>query len=80
MAADKEIQRDLGEQPMAKLMKEHGLSVHDLVAISPEPMTHKMVARACKGRRLTSNTRNKMIKAMGLALGKELKKSDLFTY
>lgn len=74
------LQRDLGEQPIQKIMQEHALSAHDLVAVSPEPITHKMVARACKGRRLTPNSRNKMIRALEMALGKEFKKSDLFTY
>lgn len=74
------LQRDLGEQPIQKIMQEHALSAHDLVAVSPEPITHKMVSRACKGRRLTPNSRNKMIRALEMALGKEFKKSDLFTY
>lgn len=74
------IERNLGEQPIAALMREHELTAHNLVAVSPEPLTHKMVTRACKGRRLTPKARNKLIKAMSVALGKELKKSDLFTY
>lgn len=48
-----EIERNLGEQPVARIMQEHNLKAHDLVAASPVEMTHKMVARACKGRRLT---------------------------
>ena len=47
-----EIERNLGEQPIAEIMREHNLKAHDLVAISPVEMTHKMVARACKGRHL----------------------------
>lgn len=74
------IERNLGEQPLAELMRKHEISTHDLVAVSPEPITHKMVARACKGRRLTPNSRNKIIKAMEMALGRDFKKSDLFTY
>jgi hypothetical protein len=80
MGEKESIERNLGEQPLVALMKKHEVSVHDLVVVSPEPITHKMVARACKGRRLTANTRNKMIKAMELATGLELKKSDLFSY
>jgi hypothetical protein len=75
-----DLERNLGQQPMALLMKTNDITPHNLVAISPEPITHKMVARACKGRRLTPNSRNKMIKAMEMALGRELKKIDLFTY
>ncbi|MDF3129744.1 hypothetical protein P0Y35_11105 [Kiritimatiellaeota bacterium B1221] len=77
---NKELERNFGEQPLAVLMRENEITPHNLVAISPEPITHKTVARACKGRRLTPNSRNKMIKAMSLALGRELKKADLFTY
>ena len=44
-----EIERNLGEQPIARLMREHNLKPHDLVANSCVEMTHKMVARACKG-------------------------------
>jgi hypothetical protein len=47
------IERNLGEQPIARLMREHNLKPHDLVAASPVEMTHKMVARARKGRRLS---------------------------
>jgi len=80
MKNTKAIERDLGEQPMAHLMREHEITTHNLVAVSPDPITHKMVARACKGRRLTPNARNKMIRAMSLVLGRDLKKADLFTY
>ena len=80
MVEKESLERNLGEQPLAALMKKHNIRVHDLVVVSPEPMTHKMVARACKGRRLTVNSRNKMIKAMEMATGLEFKKSDLFTY
>ena len=38
-----EIERNLGEQPIARLMREHNLKPHDLVAASPVEMTHKMV-------------------------------------
>ncbi len=48
-----EIERNLGEQPIARIMADHGLKAHDLVAISTEQLTHKMVSRTCKGRRLT---------------------------
>ncbi|NLT76571.1 MAG: hypothetical protein GXX98_08625, partial [Planctomycetes bacterium] len=50
-----EIERNLGPQPIERIMAEHHLKPHDLVAASTEQITHKMVARACKGRRLTPN-------------------------
>lgn len=73
-------ERNLGEQPLRKLMADLDIRPHDLVAVSGEGITHKMVARACKGRWLTANSRNKIIRAMNLSTGKEFKKSDLFTY
>lgn len=75
-----EIERNLGEQPIARLMREHSLKPHDLVAASPVEMTHKMVARACKGRRLTLNTQSKVLAALNRATGKDYSLSDLFNY
>lgn len=39
-----EIERNLGEQPVARIMREHIFKAHDLVAISSMEMTHKMVS------------------------------------
>ena len=74
------IERNLGEQPVAKLLKDGNLKPHDLVAASAVPMTHKMVARACKGRRLTLNTQNIVLAALNKAAGKSYGIRDLFTY
>ena len=74
------IERNLGEQPIAQKMQEHGLNNHDLVTISTEQITHKMVAKACKGRRLTKNVQNKVVRAMNMASGENYKKQDLFNY
>jgi len=75
-----EIERNLGEQPIARIMREHNLKPHDLVAASPVEMTHKMVARACKGRRLTLNTQSKVLAALNRATGKTFTLRDLFNY
>jgi hypothetical protein len=75
-----EIERNLGEQPIARIMLDHNLSPHDLVAISSVEMTHKMVARACKGRRLTLNTQSKVLAALNRATGKIYSLRDLFNY
>jgi hypothetical protein len=74
------IERNLGEQPIMGIMAEHALKGHDVVARSPEPITHKMVARACKGRRLTLNARNKVRNALNAAVGKEYAMRELFNY
>jgi hypothetical protein len=75
-----EIERNLGEQPIARIMREHDLKPHDLVAISSVEMTHKMVSRASKGRRLTLNTQTKVLAALNLATGKTYSLRDLFNY
>jgi hypothetical protein len=75
-----EIERNLGEQPVTRIMAEHGLRGRDLVAISDEQITHKMVARACKGRRLTPNVQSKVRNALNAASGKTYSLKDLFTY
>lgn len=67
-----EIERNLGVQPLDAVMGEFGLGNHDLVGASTEQITHKMVARARKGRRLTSNVKMKIVNALNLAVkGKE---------
>jgi hypothetical protein len=75
-----EIERNLGEQPIAAILREHNLKAHDLVAASTVEMTHKMVSRACKGRRLTLNTQTKVLAALNRATGKTYSLSDLFSY
>lgn len=75
-----DLERDLGEQPLSRLMAEKGLKSHDLVAASTEQITHKMVARGCKGRRLTRNVQGKLLRALNKATGESHKLTDLFTY
>ncbi len=75
-----EMERNLGEQPVARLMREHHLKPHDLVAVSSVEMTHKMVSRACKGRRLTLNTQSRVLAALNRATGKDYSLRDLFNY
>ena len=74
------IELDLGEQPLARIMAERGLKSHDLVTASTEQITHKMVARACKGRRLTLHVQAKIVRAFNLAAGAHCTGGDLFNY
>ena len=74
------IERDLGPQPIAGLLAKHNLKPHDLVAASTQQLTHKMVSRACKGRRLTLNTQTKVLNALNAATGKNFSLQDLFNY
>ena len=75
-----ELERDLGKQPSAALLRELDLKSHDLVAASTEQITHKMVARACKGRRLTPNVKTKIRNALNKAADKSYTLAELFTY
>ncbi len=77
---DETIERNLGEQPIAKILEERGLAAHDLVVASEVQMTHKMVARAVKGRRLTRNTQEIVLNALNRATGESFTLADLFNY
>ena len=74
------LERNLGEQPITAVMTEHDLKPHDLVAASKVQMTHKMVTRAMKGRRLTANVKCKVRDALNLASGSSHRMSELFNY
>ncbi|MEP3481119.1 MAG: hypothetical protein ABJZ55_17860 [Fuerstiella sp.] len=75
-----EIERNLGRQPIADVMEKLELKPHDLVVASPQQLTHKMVQRAAKGRRLTDNTKSKVIAALEAATQKSFQPSELFNY
>ena len=75
-----EVERNLGEQPVARIMAAAGLKPHDLVRASRVPLTHKMVSRACKGRLLTPNVQGKILDALNAATMKSYGLSDLFNY
>ena len=77
---NKDIERNLGEQPIAGIMKELDLKPHDLVSASTEQITHKMVSRACKGRKLTLNTQTKVLNALNTATNQHYSLKNLFTY
>ena len=74
------LERNLGEQPLAALLAERGLKAQDLVAASTQQLNHKMVSRACKGRRLTPNVKGKVLEALQRATGDEFSMKDLFSY
>ena len=70
----------MGEQPVARLMAELGLKPNDLVDSSNEQITHKMVNRAAKGRRLTPHVQEKILNALNRTAEKQYKLKDLFNY
>ena len=75
-----EVERDLGEQPIAGIMFKHGFKPNDLVSNSTDQLTFKMVSRAVKGRRLTPNIQKKVLTALNKAAGKHYRLEDLFNY
>lgn len=75
-----ETERNLGPQPITDIMAKHNLKPHDLVAASAQQLTHKMVTRACKGRKLTDNSKSKVLNALNLAAKRNYTLSDLFNY
>lgn len=77
---DTRTARDLGEQPLARIIAARGLKPHDLVAASTEQITHKMVARGVKGRRLTPGVQAKILRALNRATGTTYSLGELFTY
>lgn len=80
MTTQEPLDRDLGPQPLVALMEKHGLKPADLVGASTEQLTHKMVSRACKGRRLTPHVQKKVLAALNARTGESYALAQLFTY
>ncbi len=72
--------RKLGPQPLAALLTAKGLTHTDLVEASPTPITHKLIARAEKGRWLTPHSRNLVLTAYTIAAKSPASLADLFNY
>jgi len=66
--SEREIERELGVQPLDAVLLKHGLANHDVVDASVEQLTHKMVGKGRRGRRLTPNIKNKISRAVNSAL------------
>ncbi len=75
-----DIERNLGPQPIGPILAERGLAAKDLVAASTEQITHKMIARAVRGRRLTPKTQGKVQRALEAATGETYALEKLFNY
>lgn len=66
-------------QPLDQLMTRLALSNADLVKVSKEQLTFKMVQKGRKGRPLTRNVQNKILRAIQAAKpGAANKLADLF--
>ncbi len=77
---DTNNEKNFGEQPICQIMKSHNLEAKDLISVSTEQITFKMVKRARKGRKLTPNTQSKIRNALNKASGREYSFEELFTY
>ena len=78
--SDLEPGYDFGPQPIAEIMAKRKLKPHDLVAASTEQLTHKMVSRACKGRKLSRRVQLKVRNALNMVTEQNYVLKDLFTY
>ena len=61
---------DYGAQPIDALMAEHNLSNSSVVEASPQPITHKMINKARRGRRLSRKVQTKVLDAFNQAMTK----------
>jgi hypothetical protein len=74
------LEIEYGPQPVAALLEKHNLTHHDVVAASTEQITHKMIGRACKGRKLSRHVQFKIVRALNAATEQEYGLKDLFNY
>src|SRR3954462_7052238 len=75
----------MGVQPIDAIMTEHGLKNHDVMQMNRGGLTHKHVAKARKGRRLTPKIKVRVTQALNAALKqrgieREFVPKDLFNY
>ncbi len=74
-------ENDLGPQPLDSVMTRLGLSNADLVKASTRQLTHKMVQKGRKGRRLSPNVQEKILEALHtIQPGQKFALPDLFNY
>ncbi len=72
---------DAGPQPLDTVLHTLGLKNSDLVKASREQLTHKVVAKGRKGRRLTLNAQWKICNALNACQSKKTYRlTDLFNY
>lgn len=72
---------ELGTQPIDALMLALKLDNHAVVAACPDgTLTHKVVAKARKGRRLTRRAQAKVLKALSAAGGRLFRAEECFSY
>ncbi len=74
-------EKDFGVQPLDAVMTRLELSNHDLVSASTQQLSHKMVQKGRRGRRLTLKVQQKILTAV-LAAKPDVRLAlqDLFNY
>ncbi len=78
---DAQGKSEKGVQPLDGILTLMGLKNSDLVSSSSEQLTHKMVARGRKGRKLTPNVQHKILNALNAVQKQKLfSLKDLFNY
>ena len=76
-----EHDKELGIQPLDTLMINWGIKNTDLVDASTQQLTHKMVAKGRRGRRLTVKIQNKVLAALKTLRPEEkLNLKQIFNY
>jgi len=81
LEADAKGESEKGVQPLDGILSLMGLKNGELVSSSSEQLTHKMVARGRKGRKLTPNVQHKILNALNAAqTQKVFSLKDLFNY
>ena len=79
--SDMKDANDFGLQPLDALMTKLEISNHALVAASAEQLSHKVVQKGRKGRRLTSRAKTKILNALHAAFpDQKFAHRDLFNY
>ena len=72
---------EFGTQPLDAIMERRKMKNADLVRVSTEQLSHKVVQKGRKGRRLTLNAQMKILKALNLTSTEEkFSIRDLFNY
>jgi len=75
------MKAELGIQPLDEVMSRLGFSNSDLVKISTEQLSHKMVQKGRKGRRLTPKIQHKILDALrALKPEDNFALKDIFNY
>ncbi|MCK5675892.1 MAG: hypothetical protein KAH99_02640, partial [Verrucomicrobia bacterium] len=78
----KEIEMNVGVQPLDAIMTEKEIKNTDLVATAPPGfITHKQIQKGRKGRRLTMHMQQKVLDTLNIYSAPEFYEwKDLFTY